>query len=803
MGIPNNLITDLIKVTNDKTEQKKESTVYGTIVDHEKEHYVRIDGSELLTPISSTAAVENGDRVIVMIKNHTATVTGNISSPSASNKDVAAIGDQIAEFEIIIADKISVKEFEAQVGRIDELVSDNIFVKDTLTANKAEIDELKAKDVEITGQLTANKAEIDDLTANKLDAEIADIKYATIESLQATDANIHNLIADFGEFKKLTAEDFTAINGTIENLDTKYADIEFSNIGKAAIENLFADSGLIKDLIVGDGTITGELVGVTIKGDLIEGNTIVADKLVIKGSDGLYYKLNTDGITTEAEQTEYNSLNGSVITAKSIAATKISVSDLVAFDATIGGFKLTTNSIYSGVKESIDNTTRGVYLDKNGQIVFGDTKQYIKYYEKSDGNYELDISAQVIRLSSSNMTIEESIEELRESYKADLKVEQNKITSIVQTTNSLGDRISEVEQTADGLVVKVDNLKDASKVATNFLSYDSTNGVQVGNKSNGSWSGTRARIKPSAFEIVNSDETVLASYAANRIDLGKNSKSSVIGLCGNAGSIDVGKFNGYESLTINSNAIALASKDSIYLSAYDPSGGSNSMTLFKTGTTFSVSGNTTITTINYDASIIKLKTYNPRGNGSELTLKPDGTINANVVGDGFLINGYGPLLGNYINGYYGMMRPDRNHADWIRTTQQGIIPYQNGGASSLGTSSWPFANIHANNIYDNGVLLENKFFNLRGFTTANLDNIRDSGIWGLNGVSVYLAFYDSINSGVLHKHTWTTWGTLFVSPHFTFQALMCGDPRNGRPNIFVRHLVGSPASWSYWTSLGN
>lgn len=31
---------------------------------------------------------------------------------------------------------------------------------------------------------------------------------------------------------------------------------------------------------------------VTIKGDLIEGNTIVADKLVMKGDDGLFYKLN-------------------------------------------------------------------------------------------------------------------------------------------------------------------------------------------------------------------------------------------------------------------------------------------------------------------------------------------------------------------------------------------------------------------------------------------------------------------------------------------------------------------------------
>ena len=88
---------------------------------------------------------------------------------------------------------------------------------------------------------------------------------------------------------------------------------------------------MIKNVVVGDQTITGELVGVTIKGDLIEGNTIKADKLVIKGEDGLYYKLNTNGSGVTSEQTDYNSLNGTVIQAKSITADKVAVTDLVSF----------------------------------------------------------------------------------------------------------------------------------------------------------------------------------------------------------------------------------------------------------------------------------------------------------------------------------------------------------------------------------------------------------------------------------------------------------------------------------------
>lgn len=62
------------------------------------------------------------------------------------------------------------------------------------------------------------------------------------------------------------------------------------------------------------------------------------------------------------------------------------------------------------------------------------------------------------------------------------------------------------------------------------------------------------------------------------------------------------------------------------------------------------------------------------------------------------------------NGYYGMARAsDGDSTDWIRTTVNGILPYASGGASALGTSSWPFNNAYVKNIYENGTLLSNKY----------------------------------------------------------------------------------------------
>lgn len=419
MVLSNDLISQFVKATNDDTKAKSESTVKGTVVIYNGSKYVKLDGSDLLTPVETTATTKDGDRVTVTIKNHIATVTGNLSDPAASGNKVTEIGNQISEFEIVIADKVSTKEFDAVNGRIDTLVSDNVTIKEKLTATEGYISDLEADNVVINEKITAAEGEIDNLKTTKLDADVADLTYATIGDLNVTNEKVYNLEGTYGEFADLTTNKFTAIDATIKDLDTnklsatdadlKYANIDFSNIGQAAFEYFYAQSGLIENVIVSNGTITGNLVGVTIKGDLIEGGTVIADKLVIKGEDGLYYKLNTDGETVESEQTEYNSLDGKHILANSITATKISVDDLVAFDATIGGFNISENSIYSGVKSSIDNTTRGIYLDIDGQVAFGDANNFIKYYKDQNGEYKLEISAKSIILGSSNKNVEDTI----------------------------------------------------------------------------------------------------------------------------------------------------------------------------------------------------------------------------------------------------------------------------------------------------------------------------------------------------------------------------------------------------------
>lgn len=104
MGLSNELISAFVKVTKDSQKTKRETIMYGTVVEQTESegdeavttHYVKLDGSDLLTPITSTVDIKDGERVTVMIKNHTATVTGNITSPAARTGDVQKINDSLS-----------------------------------------------------------------------------------------------------------------------------------------------------------------------------------------------------------------------------------------------------------------------------------------------------------------------------------------------------------------------------------------------------------------------------------------------------------------------------------------------------------------------------------------------------------------------------------------------------------------------------------------------------------------------------------------------------------------------------------
>ena len=74
MGIDRSLLNEFVKITNDKKETKQ-TQLYGTVVTQGNSKYVKIDGSEIITPVRSTTDIKDDERVIVKIDNHMATIT--------------------------------------------------------------------------------------------------------------------------------------------------------------------------------------------------------------------------------------------------------------------------------------------------------------------------------------------------------------------------------------------------------------------------------------------------------------------------------------------------------------------------------------------------------------------------------------------------------------------------------------------------------------------------------------------------------------------------------------------------------
>lgn len=99
------------------------------------------------------------------------------------------------------------------------------------------------------------------------------------------------------------------------------------------------------------------------------------------------------------------------------------------------------------------------------------------------------------------------------------------------------------------------NPLQAAKTATNFMQFTDGTGLEVGNKTSGSWSGYRTKISASAFEILNRAGTTLAYYGDKLIQLGKNAKDAVIELCGGVGKILVETKSGNVALSIQSEYV--------------------------------------------------------------------------------------------------------------------------------------------------------------------------------------------------------------------------------------------------------
>lgn len=198
------------------------------------------------------------------------------------------------------------------------------------------------------------------------------------------------------------------------------------------------------------------------------------------------------------------------------------------------------------------------------------------------------------------------------------------------------------------------NPLQAAKTATNFMHFTDGIGLEVGNKTSGSWSGYRTRISASAFEILNQAGTTLAYYGDKLIQLGKNTKDAVIELCGGLGKIQSKQYSGYQACEMSSDYVALRGTHQAVLASSTSIG--NCM-VAAAENTFGATATTTDST-------------------GKTTKQGDINISEGVVEFSSIRNGYDCTVGVYAGGwsggtYRGSFSPSKGYTEKVLLGDNG------------------------------------------------------------------------------------------------------------------------------------
>lgn len=158
-------------------------------------------------------------------------------------------------------------------------------------------------------------------------------------SIGAISGQIDYLVVKTLQSDKITANIINAVEGNFNKIFTDYIQSDIGDFEKVVTDFLMAGNIVTDDIHAATGNFTNYLTGVKILGDIIEANTIVADKIVIRGydengdlSNSIVWALNKEG-NVEAtdvppEEVENYQLNGKILVAESVTAQKIDVQDL-------------------------------------------------------------------------------------------------------------------------------------------------------------------------------------------------------------------------------------------------------------------------------------------------------------------------------------------------------------------------------------------------------------------------------------------------------------------------------------------
>ena len=214
------LSRSILKEFSDATKQKTpQGLTYlrGTIQGKGETKYVKIDGSESLTPINEVVDAKDGDRVLVTIQNHVATVLGNLTKPPSAYKTQEAIN------------KAEEADGKADTAIEDASAAQRLAREAKANADQAIIDAGDAGTIATEAKQSAQDAisaagEASKKLGSTLEAAriASETSKAAIEKATAAEKNVSNVNNELDKIKKVAEKSVENIEAAKQELQAQF-----------------------------------------------------------------------------------------------------------------------------------------------------------------------------------------------------------------------------------------------------------------------------------------------------------------------------------------------------------------------------------------------------------------------------------------------------------------------------------------------------------------------------------------------------------------------------------------------------
>ena len=244
--------------------------------------------------------------------------------------------------EKVIASEVSTERLKAKMADIGYVTVDEIR-GELADFGYVTVDEINGKLADFgyvtADEINAKVAELGYAKVDELEAKIADFGYVKTDELNAATADIEKLFAGYATITSLEA-----VNAKFGSLNATYATLDLANVKDGSINRAMIGSGVVGTAQIADGSITDAKI-VELTANKITAGTLSVERLEIRGSTkSLVYSLNNISGALQAQNV--NTLNGEVLTPRTITADKIVANAITANE--IATKTITANEIAAG-----------------------------------------------------------------------------------------------------------------------------------------------------------------------------------------------------------------------------------------------------------------------------------------------------------------------------------------------------------------------------------------------------------------------------------------------------------------------